>query len=300
MSGATTARKSRVLVGFDGSARALPALDLAADEALRRGTTLEILCGWPWGRHRSPDMAMAPGGPSLHQLSRASLDRAVTRVHGRARHLPVVPTLTTEPAARALVRAGRTAALTVVGTRGHGGFGELLLGSVTLRVAAHCTGPLLVVRGSATNERNCVLVGLESEADLGALRFGFEEAARRGAVLRVLHAWRYPAAPSLCPPAPLQWDDVQLLAKSAEAVPEYAVAALRGEHPGVEVDTVAMCLGAGHALTEASRTADVVVVSAHRRARRLGLQLGPVTHTLLHHAHCPVALVPDTRSGPTP
>ncbi|WP_414166592.1 universal stress protein [Streptoverticillium reticulum] len=299
MSDATASRKSRVLVGFDGSARALPALDRAADEAVRRGTGLEILCGWPWGRLPAPDAATAPGGPSLHQMSRASLDRAVARVRSRADGLSIVPTLTTEAAARALVRAGRTAALTVVGTRGHGGFGELLLGSVTLRVAAHSTGPVLVVRGSATNERNCVLVGLESEADLGALRFGFEEAVRRGATLRVLHAWRYPATPSMCPPAPLEWDDVQLLAKSAEAVPQYAVAALRPAYPGVVVDTVAMCLGAGHALTEASRTADLVVVSAHRRARRLGLQLGPVTHTLLHHAHCPVALVPDAPHSPT-
>ncbi|GAA0425008.1 universal stress protein [Streptomyces luteireticuli] len=291
-----TARHGRVLVGFDGSARALPALYRAADEAVRRGAALEILCGWPWGRHQPPEPAMARGVPSAHDVSRAALERAVVRVRALAGGLSVVPTLTTEPAARALVRFGRTAALTVVGTRGHGGFDELLVGSVVLRVAAHSTGPLLVVRGPSADEWRCVLVGLESEADLGALRFGFEEAARRGATLRVLHAWHHPAAPG--PRAPLGQDGVRLLTRAAEAVPAYAVAALRPEYPGVAVTTEAVCRGAGHALTEASRTADVVIVAAHRRTGRLGLRLGPVTHALLHHAHCPVVLVPDTPDTP--
>ncbi|MFF4529285.1 universal stress protein [Streptomyces sp. NPDC001407] len=88
------------------------------------------------------------------------------------------------------------------------------------------------------------------------------------------------------------WDDAGLLAKSAEAVPEFAVAPLRDEYPQVAVRTVAMCLGAGQALTEASRKADVVVLATHRRDHRVGLQLGPVTHAMLHHAHCPVVLVP--------
>ncbi|MEV5508775.1 universal stress protein [Streptomyces orinoci] len=46
------------------------------------------------------------------------------------------------------------------------------------------------------------------------------------------------------------------------------------------------------ALLEASREADVMVVAPHRRTRALGLQLGPVVHALLHHAQCPVVLVP--------
>ncbi|MFF4737072.1 universal stress protein [Streptomyces sp. NPDC001262] len=288
-----TPRQGRVLAGYDGSEPALRALDRAVDEAVRRGTELEILCGWPWGRYLVPESVMRCGdGQVLHDQARSAMNRAVVRVHRRAPGLSVVPTLTTESPARALVRSGQSAGLTVLGSRGYGGFAGLLLGSVTLRVAAHTASPLLVVRDDVRRMRGTVLVGVESDADTDALRFGFEEAVRLGADLHALHAWQYPASPGKQTPGPLFRDDVRILAKTAEAVPEFAVAPLRDEYPGVEVRTEALCLGAGHALTEASREADVLVIAAHRASRRLGLQLGPVTHAVLHHAHCPVALVP--------
>ncbi|GAA0424713.1 universal stress protein [Streptomyces luteireticuli] len=271
-----TARHGRVLVGFDGSEPALHALDRAVDDAVRRGEAeLEILCGRPWGRNPVPGAA--------YTAARAALDRAVARVTARAPGLSVTPTLTAEPAAPALVRAGRAAALTVTGTRGRGGFAGLLLGSVAQRVAAHSRGPLLVVRDVPRRERGVVLVGLRSDADMEALRFGFEEAARRTADLWVVHARQHPDSP---------WDDVRLPTEPAEAVPERAAAALRAVYPDVEVGTAAVRPEAGTALTEASRQADVVVLAAHRRQCPFGLQLGPVTHALLRHAHCPVALVP--------
>ncbi|WP_372404376.1 universal stress protein [Streptomyces luteireticuli] len=265
MSPTETAWPDRVLVGFDGSEPALRALDRAADDAVRRGgdAELEILHGRPWDRSLVP----------------TALDRAVARVAARAPGLSVTPTLTFEPAAPALVRAGRTAALTVTGTRGHGGLTGLLLGSVAQRVAAHSSGPLLVVRDVPRRERGTVLVGLRSDADTAALRFGFEEAVRRAADLWVVHSRQHPVSP---------WDE---MGPSADA-PERAVARLRAVYPEVEVRTTALCREAGPALTEASRRADVVVLAGHRHGHPFGRQLGPVTHTLLHHAHCPVALVP--------
>ncbi|KOG86176.1 hypothetical protein ADK38_32525 [Streptomyces varsoviensis] len=293
-----------MVVGFDGSDPAVRALDHAAGEAVRREASLEIVCGWPWGVHPAPDFGLAEGGGaddaaegpgnSLYGRARRAMDLATERVRTRFPHLAVTPALTTESAAHALLRCGRSAALTVVGTRGHGGFTGLLLGSVSLRVAAHCTGPLTVVRGTADAEHGTVLVGLASDADADALRFAFEEAERRGAGLRVLHAWHFPAAPTGGPPSldHSSWEDVAALRKAAEAVPRYAAAPLRDAFPGVDVRTDVVCQSAGHALVEASLDADVIVLAAHRRPRRMGLQLGPVTHALLHHAHCPVSLVP--------
>ncbi|WP_424890171.1 universal stress protein [Streptomyces sp. XH2] len=297
----------RVVVGFDGSAPTLRALDRAADEAVRRDVRLEILCGWPWAlgarkagadactQRQKPGEAGVPDqGQVLYEAARAGVNAAAERVRSRCPGLRTVPHLTTEPAARALVRAGRNAALTVVGTRGHGGFTGLLLGSVSLRVAAHCTGPLLVVRGDGDRSRGVVLVGLASEADTDAVRFGFQEARRRGAALQVLHAWQYAAVPGVLPPAELHWDDPGDQKRCEAAVPGFATAVLREEYPDVEVRTESVYRGAGRALVEASAEADVVVLAAHRPRHPLGLQLGPVTHSVLHHAHCAVALVPVT------
>ncbi|MGW1071193.1 universal stress protein [Streptomyces sp. NPDC002537] len=288
-----TNRPGRVLLGFDGSGPTVRALDHAVDAALRRGTELVILCGWPWGRALAPASAVVSGdGRTLCETARDALDMAVARVRRKATGLTVTPVLTAELAESALVRYGRTASLVVLGSRGHGGFAGLLLGSVTQRVTAHSTAPVLVARGVPRPPRGTVLVGLASDADTAALRFGFEEAARRDASLWVVHAWRFPALPGVEPSGRLLWDDAEVLAKSAEAVPQFAVAPLRDEFPGVPVRTEAMCLSAGHALVEASREAELVVLAAHRRPQRLGLRLGPVTHALLQHAHCPVTVVP--------
>ncbi|MFD7663824.1 universal stress protein [Streptomyces sp. NPDC059788] len=285
----------RVVVGFDGSGPAVRALDRAADEAVRHGASLEILCGWPWGKHPLPDFGVTDEtGKLLYSSARRLVDTATERVRARAPHLAVSESLTTESAARALLRCGRHAALTVVGTRGHGGFAGLLLGSVSLRVAAHCTTPLMVVRGDQGAERDRVLVGVESDDDTDALRYAFQEAVRRRCELHVLHAWQYPAAPrgSHSPSYHLSWDELEHLRKSAEAVPQYAAAPLRVAYPGVTVRAEAVRERAAQALVTASREADVAVLSAHRRPRHIGLQLGPVAHAMLHHAHCPVVLVP--------
>jgi nucleotide-binding universal stress UspA family protein len=75
-------------------------------------------------------------------------------------------------------------------------------------------------------------------------------------------------------------------------VPAGAVARLREAHPEVAADTDSVRGGPARTLLEATEAADLVVIAAHRRRGNLGLQLGPVTHALLHHAHCPVVLVP--------
>ncbi|MFI9228155.1 universal stress protein [Streptomyces rimosus] len=296
MTRAPTPFSHRVIVGFDGSDPAVRALDHATDEAARRGTALEIICGWPWGKHPLPDYGVTDDtGQLLYSSARRMMDTATERVRARAAQVAVSETLTTESAARALLRCGRDAALTVVGTRGHGGFAGLLLGSVSLRVAAHCTTPLMVVRGDqGADEHHRVLIGVASDADTDALHFAFREARRRGCALRVLHAWQSPAAPhgSHAASYHLSRDELEQLRKGAETVSQHAVAPLRETYPDVDVHPDTVCLGAGKALVEASRNADVAVLAAHRRPRHIGLQLGPVTHAMLHHAHCPVVLVP--------
>lgn len=296
MSQPPQAPHGRVIVGFDGSAHAERALDRAADEARRRGAALEILTGWPWPKHPLPDYGIQDDeGKLLYSSARRMMDTAVARARSRAPDTIMIPSLTTESAAEALLRCGRTASLTVLGTRGHGGFTGLLLGSVSLRVAAHCTSPLMVVRGNLERVHGTVVLALASDTDpdAKALRFAFDEAARREAELQVLHAWQFPAPHGeQVRPSQLGWGDVTALRKAAEAVPQYAISALAQEYPDVRTSALAVCQNPAQAIVDTSREADVVILAAHRRPRPFGLQLGPVTHAALHHAHCPVVLIP--------
>ncbi|MGW7521863.1 universal stress protein [Streptomyces sp. NPDC054796] len=292
----TPSLHGRVVVGFDGSPHAELALERAAEEAARRHTSLEILCGWPWPRHTDEQAKDVPESQnSLYHVTRRHLDQAAERARTRAPGLAVIPSVTSESAAEALVRCGSTASLTVVGTRGYGGFAGLLLGSVSLRVAAHCETPLMVVGERPEYSRGTVLLGVEPGSGLDTLAFGFEEAGRRGASLCVLHAWQYPASYDAAQPTTtnLRQEAVERAAEEAAAVPANAVAALRAKYPDVPVRTAPRCGPAGGVLVEESREADVVVLGVRRARHRLGLQLGPVTHALLHHSHCPVVLVPE-------
>lgn len=276
-----TARQ--VVVGVDGSAIAVRALDRAAEEAVRRGAALEIV-------YAVPDIDEA--GPVLAS--------SASRARGRHPGLEVTTAPVTDDAVGAILRRGRDAALTVVGSRGLGGFAGPLVGSVSLRLAAHAQGPLLVVRGDRCLDRDVfgfgdVLLGLEGDADIAAAAYAFEEAARRGARLRILHTWTRrqlaPAALSPTPPDRVQ-DAVMRQARTEAALPGQVVGPLRQRYPQVGVETRTLRSGPAHSLVEETREADVVVIAAHRRAGRLGPQLGPVTHALLHRSHCPVILVP--------
>ncbi|WP_055551619.1 universal stress protein [Streptomyces sp. NBRC 110028] len=288
----------RVVVGLDGSDSAWQALDRAVGEAARRGATLEIVHAWPWAR-TDPlafDADAEPQRPPV-EVARTVLRLAMARVAEQEPELRVVPTLTPQDAVPELLRIGERASLIVVGTRGLGGFTGLLLGSVGLRLAAHTHRPLLVVRGDAPapaygpEGHGKVLVGVESGADEVAARYGFEDAIRRGARLRVLYAWAHPRLFAGDHTLPSR-EAVALRAEREQEVTYRVVAALREEFGQVRVQEHTAHSAPAQALVEASRAADVLVLAVQRRTARLGMQLGPVTHAVLHHAHCPVVLVP--------
>src|SRR4051794_23095308 len=107
-----------VSVGVDGSLIAVRALDRAAEEAAVRGAVLHIV-------YAVPDLDEA--GPVLAS--------AVSRVRARHPSLPVTAVPAVGHPAQVLAALGRSAVLTVVGTRGLGGVTGLLFGSVSMRLA---------------------------------------------------------------------------------------------------------------------------------------------------------------------
>lgn len=270
----------RVVVGVDGSLIAVRALDWATEDAVRRNATLHILCAAP-----DPDEA-AP-----------VLAAAAARVRARHPELPVTTAAAEGTAVRALARESESAALTVVGTRGLGRLTGAVFGSVSLGLAAHTHGPLLVVRGDhRCDDGREVLLGLESDTDADAAAYAFQEAERRGVRLRVLHSWTHrhtaPEMPSPIPgTSPGQRAEARRAAGEA-AVVRFDVADLRRQYTEVGVDTLTVRTDPAHALLEATREAGLVVVGAHRHGHGAVTRLGTVGRTLLHRSHCPVVVVP--------
>ncbi|MFI6588573.1 universal stress protein [Embleya sp. NPDC050493] len=287
-----TPPRGHVVVGFDGSPGADRAVDLAADEALRRHTTLEVLHALEWVELGHADDHF---GQQLRDEARTIVDRGAERARLRHPDLAISTTIEFANAIDALEAAGDRAALLVVGSRGLGGFAGLLLGSVSLPVSAATRCPLLVVHPdhdtSGEGDAKPVVVGVSDDECTPALEAAFAWAQSQGLPLRALHVWRYPAmAAGSAGYAPAMYD----WREAARTTLTAALAPLREKYPDVTVvEDIALDTPA-HALVSASPHATVVVLAAHRKSGRFGPNLGRVTHAVLHHAEAPVLLVPIT------
>jgi len=144
----TTRRKRFIVVGTDGSEHAERALRFAADEAGRRGATVKVVTAWHvptavYGAGYAPIVA-----PSVEEATRHAAEEVAGAAAEmlRARGLEVETSVRRAQAADALVEEADGADLLVVGSRGHGGFAGLLLGSVSQQCAHHAPCPTVIVR----------------------------------------------------------------------------------------------------------------------------------------------------------
>lgn len=137
-------KKNVIVVGVDGSSDSKRALDWAFGEAELRGASLLLVNG--------VDLGLSAGDPygggyvleSLQEAGRLALDEA--EALAAARGITVERKLENGSPAYALIDASEGADLLVVGSRGHGGFTGLLLGSVSAACVHHAHCPVVVVR----------------------------------------------------------------------------------------------------------------------------------------------------------
>lgn len=141
---------SRVVVGVD-SAIPEPALSAAFEAAAARSLPLTVVHALqqrlPTAAPGSQDFPVAGiDADELEARQRAAIQDIANECAGRFPGVGVDVRFVREHPAHALVDASAESALTVVGTRGRGGFTGLLLGSTSSAVAAHAHGPVLVAR----------------------------------------------------------------------------------------------------------------------------------------------------------
>ncbi|GAA2873591.1 universal stress protein [Streptomyces mexicanus] len=284
-----------VVVGVDGSDRSLTAVDWAVDEAARHGLPLRLVYASLWERYEGALPSAGGDRPPEQVRAENAIGTAAERARQRNPDAKVSADILPEDAVSALLDAGDSAFTLVLGSRGRGELKELLLGSVSLAVAARARCPVVVVRGdiaglAGSHER--ILLGAGDPGTSGeAVRFAFREAELRGCVLDAVRAWRRPAHQTVGY-LPADQDPGRGGQARAAAFLDELLRGAMADHPAVRVRGATVEGPAHRVLVDRSAAADLVIVGARRRVGYFGLQLGRTAHALLHHAQCPVAVVP--------
>ncbi|MBO1334419.1 universal stress protein [Streptomyces sp. VRA16 Mangrove soil] len=281
-----------LIVGIDGSEPSLQALDWAVDEAVRRATALLVVHASRWERYEGHHPSFGRDRGAVQQYAEHIAAQGAERARKRAPELKISTEVVPHDPAAALVEASRDAGVLVVGSRGHGTFAGLLLGGVSLPVAAHAQCPVVVVRGNDKNVQGGlgqVTLGVGApERASAAAGFAFRAAQTRDATLVALRAWRCPAHE--LPDYPTEDSEAHVVRAENELTSVLHDPVAR--FTSVPVSAVPQEGRARDVLVEASALSDLLVVGARRRRTGVGLQLGPVGHAVLHHSACPVAVVP--------
>ncbi|MFE5326756.1 universal stress protein [Embleya sp. NPDC056575] len=283
-----------VLVGYDGSPGGERALAWGTRAAAAAKTPLHLTMAVPpaaFGGHARAD--------EVRRGARALLEEAAARSHAAYPHLTVETSLPEGPAADAILEASRRAETIVVGTRGHGGFAGLLLGSVSLRVCAHTSCPVVVVPAEADEvDTPSVVVGVADHSDTPAVEFAVERARLIGGRVIPVHVWTLTMAgyfPGVV--APLLGDPLDMATTHDHLLTEI-LEPIRAKAPDVTIEAMVTTGAPAYALIGVAAHADLLVVAAHRAHGPFPMRLGPTTHAVLHHASCPVAVVPIPATAP--
>ncbi|MFF3772472.1 universal stress protein [Streptomyces sp. NPDC002232] len=279
-----------VTVGVDGSEGSVAAVDWAADEAAVRGDGLRLVYATRWAEHQLG--AMKVSHDDRADAAEGVLAETERRVGSRQPDVALTADEVEDAPVSVLLAAAARAELLVVGSHGLGSVRGFVVGSVGQEVISEAQRPVVLVRpgyekdasrasGSGTARK--VVLGLDvNEAKDELLDFAFDFAGRHGVPLEIVHTWH----DSFVHHADAAARDERAAALAG------AVRPFRDRYPATEVAEVSAPGRAAEHLIEASSDARLVIVGRRRAAR--GSHLGSVTHAVIHHASCPVAVVPHT------
>jgi nucleotide-binding universal stress UspA family protein len=287
-----------LVVGVDGSSCSCEAVRWAAGEARRRDLPLRIVHAW-----LSPlvETSVVPvlgfrSGTDLQTEANKVVTEAAAQAATAAPDIAVETSLVPGDAGAALIEASGDADLLVVGHQGAGGLAGLLAGSVAVAVVSHAACPVVVVRGHQDTMRH-VLVGVdESRSCRHTVDTAFAAAWRSSVGVVALHAYRIPAphrgfaerVAATSGTATAFRDHLVAAEQDAKFLVEQQVAAARQRYPEVPVEIRVLEGRPAEELVRASAGASLVVVGGHGSGRFAAFRPESTSHTLVHHAHCPV------------
>ncbi|KUN05849.1 universal stress protein [Streptomyces yokosukanensis] len=282
-----------ITAGVDGTQESLAALDWAGREAVRRGLPLRVLHAW-----RYADSLAGADRDTQHGWVSQGVAEAVRAVRERHPRLAVSVDVVEGEPVHALAGAAEQAEMLVLGSRGHGPVLGFLLGSVGQQVIAEATRPVVLVRAgdepAAEAAGRDVVVGQHGDPEdcASTLRFAFETAAARGATVRAVRAWTLPPVFAYSPGSLKLLDDAGGLEPFERQALAEALRPWRERFPDVPVAEHVEMGSAGQVLLSVAGRAQLTVVGRRAHRSAVGARIGSVTHGVLHHADCPVAVVP--------
>lgn len=298
-----------VTVGLDGTRESHAAVDWAAREALARGASLQLIQVRETGAY--------PYSPIVddeveREWAQSIVDEVVEDLNSRMPELNVTVDMVAGRPSHVLADASADTDLLVLGSRGLGPILGFIVGSTALPTVAHTVCPVVLVRARSEDEHDDrkengvagarnpasetpggdVVLGLDLGRSYDELiAFAFEHASRHSAPLRVLHAWDLPPTYGMRPlPVPPAMTN-ELLAAQNQAL-NAALRPWQEKHPEVKVRADAVIGQPARLLVEEAAEASLLIVGRRNRRSRLGTYVGTVAHSVMHHAHTPVAVVP--------
>jgi nucleotide-binding universal stress UspA family protein len=292
-----TSSNRQVVVGLDRSAQAWAAIEYAASLAERRKAPLLLLHAYEPSQYSvrstvgyTPDLQDV-----VHNAAERLVEDVVDVVH--AAHPDVTVQIRLQPgsAVEQLVEESESAQAVVVGSRGTGGFRDLVIGSTTLHLAAHAHCPVIAV--PAPDEvplgRHGVVVGVDGTAlSESAIGYAFEAAADLREPLLAVHAWYDVTRTGTGHMMPLGYVPSEIRDQERLALAE-SMAGWQEKFPEVEVQAKVVLGHPVASLVKAARDAQLLVVGCRGRGALRSALLGSVSHGVLHHARVPVAVVHD-------
>lgn len=138
--------RGRIVVGVDGSDPSKDALLWASHQAELTGASVEAVITWEISPNSYGVALPLPSDYDPAAIATQTLEETVRKVLGESGEAHVVARVVEGPPARSLLDVAKGADLLVLGSRGHGPFVGVLLGSVSEYCAAHATCPVVVIR----------------------------------------------------------------------------------------------------------------------------------------------------------
>jgi nucleotide-binding universal stress UspA family protein len=148
--GSEESTAATIVVGVDGSEASQDALKWAANYAELTGGQLRAVSAWQWPITLGVALPL-PDDYSPLDDAKAAVEQAISDALGASPAVAIVTDIVEGAAAPALVEQATHAALLVVGSRGHGGFAGLLMGSTSEYCAHHAACPVVIVRHHGAN-----------------------------------------------------------------------------------------------------------------------------------------------------